>query len=145
MQHRLDRLSYSLRRWWIALRLAVLDPRPWTLASSALALLWGCGVLLMGETGKRDLFDTLSTLPLIVQGLGAIALGVGGVAATPALDHRAFIVANSLLFFFWLWPGMAFVAELGVSTAIVYFGFALFNAWALYRGFLARMHLGHRW
>jgi hypothetical protein len=142
---RADRIVYALRRWWIELRLAALDPRPWTLASSLLALVWGVGVLLLGESAGLALYDTLSTLPLALQGVSALALGTCGVAATPGLNHRAFVLVNAVLMLFWLWPASAFVIELGMSTALVYFAFACFNVWALYRGFLARMHLGYRW
>ncbi len=131
-------LSYRLRSWWIAVRFAALDPAPWLLGSSLILIVWGVAVLVMGETAKMSMYDTLDTLPLVVQGAGAVGLGAFGLIATSLAPRRTFVLAAWLIMLVWLWIGTAFAVELGVSTAFVYFGLAGFDLWAIYRARIMR-------
>lgn len=119
----------------MALRKGASDPRPITLASAVLLLLWGAALALIPLPDVP--YDVFEQIPIGVQWQGAAVVSVGlvGILASPHAGSRVFLLANILLGVAWLWPALEFFGALGLVWSLIYFGMAGLNAWAVYRYF----------
>ena len=93
-------------------------------------IFWGLGVALSGETATH-LYGNLPLVQLhLWDGLAlaaALVLRVGlGMA-----DMRIVQVGATLSFFLWAWVNVAFLIELGPSSALVYTAIATTAAWVV--------------
>lgn len=136
MTVRAGHIEYSMRAWWIHLRLILFNARWCLLASGVVMIVWGLALVLSSSASYESVFRALrQPMSVQAQGLAAVILGTTGIVASPLFRSRLFPLVAFVMGCFWLWPAVAFTIELGVATHFVYFAFSGFNVWALYLWF----------